>query len=257
MTATDNNRSSTVGSPGPLIEQPRPQIAALRGWPRAVVRWLILTLIRPVIALTIEDLDRVPEDGAFLLVANHLHNADPVLIMAALHRPVHFMAKQELFREPILALILRLVGAFSVDRDRPGRAAIRQAEVLLANDIPVGMFPEGTRSRTGLLGPAFAGAGLIAARSRQPIIPVAIWGTERLPGGAGAKSLAPGRRWPRSRYPVEIRFGEAFTLPPEVFDQRRPAIAATSMIMEKIASMLPDDYYRPYAPVPEDQAETT
>ena len=211
-----------------------------------VVRAIVLALLRPFVALTVEGLDQVPRTGGFLLVANHLHNADPILIQAALKRPVHFMAKEELFRVPLISTIARLAGSFPVNRQRPGRAAIRHARELLAHGIPVGMFPEGTRSKTGQLATAYPGAGAIAVASRCPIAPVAIWGTERLPGGAGS-----GQRRRRSsrfdyRYSVTVRFGEPFDLSPALLEAPRASAAATAEIMAAIASILPPSYHGVY-----------
>lgn len=216
--------------------------APLRGMPRAVVRWLILLLMRPFVALTIEGLDEMPSSGAFLLVSNHLHNADPIILQAALRRPVHFMAKHELFRVPILSAIIRLVGSFPVNRQQPGRAAIGHAVALLAAGIPVGLFPEGTRSKTGKLGSAFSGAGLIAIKSDCLIVPVAISGTERLPGGATAGDRAHPPGWPLRRYSVVVQFGTPFVLSSKVRQEPRAATAATTEVMRRISAMLSPVY---------------
>lgn len=220
----------------------------LRGRPRAVVRRLLLLVIRPFMDLTIEGLENVPASGPLLFVANHVHNADPILLEMAITRPVHFMAKQELFRNPVLAWLLRRAGAFPVDRGRPDRAAIRRAEALLAQGIAVGMFPEGTRSKSGRLQPAFPGAGLIAVRSGALILPAAIVGTENpslhqagARPGAGAGDPAQRRRR------VAIRFGEPFSLPAGSSGTRFSATQATELIMTEIARLLPVTHRGVYA----------
>lgn len=224
----------------------------LRGWPRSLVRAVVLLLVRLVLSLRVSGYEHVPSSGAFLLVANHLHNADPVLIQAVLTRPVHFMAKEELFRVPVVAQIVRLVGSFPVNRQRPGRAAIRQAQLLLHHGVPVGMFPEGTRSKSGQLAPAYAGAGAIAIAAGCPILPVAIVGTEQLPGGAGSEyQRADSRRRLRPR--VVIRFGEPFELPSAVLDSPRASAAATALMMARIASLLPAAYHGVYGETGTDQ----
>ena len=214
----------------------------LRGWPRSALRWLLLQIIRPFISLTVDGLERVPKTGSFLVVCNHLHNADPILLEMALPRPVHLMAKQELFRNPILGWLVRRTGAFPVNRGRADRAALRHAEALLRSGIPVGMFPEGTRSKSRSLQAAYPGAGLIALRSRAVILPAAIYGTEELPfnGDPASRSGAPNRR--ASRYRVTIRFGAPFALPTEVEGVRHGAAQASAILMAAIADLLPPAY---------------
>ncbi len=215
----------------------------LHGWPRVVVRWLILLIIRPFIKLTINGLENVPDQRAFLFVANHLHNADPILLETAITRPVHFMAKRELFRNRLLGHAARFVGAFPVERGRPDRGAIRRAEALLASGIAVGMFPEGTRSPTHGLQRGFPGAGMIALRSAVPVLPATITGSESLPF-SGGKTTA--RNRPRSgrfgRHPIVIQFGQPFLLPTEVDGRRVNAAVATELMMGEVARLLPRSY---------------
>jgi 1-acyl-sn-glycerol-3-phosphate acyltransferase len=200
-------------------------------------------VIRPFLMLSIERLDLVPATGSFLFIANHLHNADPILLEVALTRSVHLMAKRELFQNRFLAWLVRRFGTFPVDRGRPDRKAIRHAETLLASGIPVGLFPEGTRSTTGVLQEAFPGAGLIALRSGALILPAAIFGTEELPfNGVRAKGASDKRRKPWRRHRVTIRFGTPFIVASEVDGSRISASHATALMMEEIARLLPEGY---------------
>jgi 1-acyl-sn-glycerol-3-phosphate acyltransferase len=243
----------TAGGVTPAVDYQR---GTLRGWPRAVVRWVLLQAIGPFIRLEIDGLEHVPRAGSFLFVANHLHNADPILLEASLKRPVHFMAKKELFRYRPLAWGLRMVGAFPVDRGRSDRAAIRQAEARLASGVPVGMFPEGTRSLTGTLQPAFAGAGLIAIRTRVLIVPASITGSEVLPFN-GDKSRrgqwAPFFR--RAR--VAVRIGKPFFLPEAIVGARVSSVAATNLMMAEVARILPAGYRGVYSGRPEHLSDQT
>ncbi len=118
----------------------------------------------------------LPEDKRMIVCSNHVSNIDPVLINYTQNRLVHFMAKKELFKNKLLAKIISSYGAFPVNRGNDGGKAISTAEELLNDDNCVGIFIEGTRSRTGKLGRPHIGAFLIAFTSKSPIIPCCITG---------------------------------------------------------------------------------
>ncbi|KUK36744.1 MAG: 1-acyl-sn-glycerol-3-phosphate acyltransferase PlsC [Thermacetogenium phaeum] len=128
----------------------------------------------------IEGLQNVPEKGPVLIIANHISNWDPIVVGSALKRQVHFMAKKELFKIPVLSLIIKALGAFPVDRQRVDRAAIRRALELLENGKVVCIFPEGTRSKSGELLAPNSGAAYLALKSGAPVCPVALLGTDRI-----------------------------------------------------------------------------
>ncbi|HEY8446818.1 MAG TPA: lysophospholipid acyltransferase family protein [Thermomicrobiales bacterium] len=220
----------------------------LRGRPRRILRAILLTILRPLLRLQIENLDRVPAEGPAIVVANHLHNADPILMVIVMPRSIHYMAKKEVFQVPLIRTIIRWVGTFPVDRGKPDRAAIRRAEAALAAGVLVGMFPEGTRSETMQLQRAHAGCGLLALRNDVPVIPVAITGTERLPFN-GNKGKAQSRvQMPNPGHRgIRIRFGEPIRVPREIDGRRLTAEEATELIMIEVARLLPEDYRGYYA----------
>lgn len=140
-------------------------------------RALFRTLFRVVYRYRVEGLERVPQEGGVLLVANHASLLDPPLVGSAMRRPVNFMAKAELFKIPLLGWILPKVKAFPVQRGGADRAAVRESIERLQKGEVVCLFPEGTRTKTGQMLPLQRGAGLIAMRADVPIVPVGLIGT--------------------------------------------------------------------------------
>lgn len=220
----------------------------LRGRPRRVVRVCLLALFRLLVRLRLEGVELVPAEGAVLVVANHVHNADPVLLCTAYPRPLHFMAKKEAFGYAIFRFFLRTSGAFPVDRGKSDRNAIRHAQARLNAGIAVGIYPEGTRSPTRSLQRAHPGAGMLALVSGAPIQPVVITGSERLPLNGKKGKLAPGESWPDAGHRgVRITFGPPFVVPREIDGRKVTADEATEIIMVELARMLPPDYRGVYA----------
>jgi 1-acyl-sn-glycerol-3-phosphate acyltransferase len=193
---------------------------------------------------TVVGLENVPSAGPVLLVANHIGLVDPALIGAVSPRPVHWMAKEELFRNPILRWVITQYHAFPVRRGEGDRQAYQTTVRLLRQGEIVGMFPEGTRSRDGALRRAHPGAAAIAARSGATVLPVAVWGTEQI------------FRWPRRslRPAVHMVVGKPFSLSADVGGAKDELLAQhTEQIMQAIAQLLPAAYRGYYAGVPGDR----
>jgi 1-acyl-sn-glycerol-3-phosphate acyltransferase len=124
--------------------------------------------------------EHVPRTGALLVVANHVSQKDPPLIGVALApRRLHFMAKHELFRVPLLGPFIARTGAFPVRRGGADRGAFRIAREILARGDALLMFPEGTRSPEGRLRRGWPGAGSLALEPGVTAVPVALWGSQR------------------------------------------------------------------------------
>lgn len=135
---------------------------------------MILVLLRRWEVRGVENLSNI---GGLVLVSNHTSYWDPVVVGCAFNRQVHFMAKSELFSIPLLGTAIRILGAFPVRRDKSDRNAIRTAVKLLEKGSVVGVFPEGTRSRTGEMLKLHLGAAMLAFKAGVPILPVAVSGT--------------------------------------------------------------------------------
>lgn len=145
-----------------------------------VICGVFRAVIRLLYRCQVEGRENIPAEGAVMLCSNHISWWDPPLVAAlAWPRKVHFMAKEELFRYPLFAWLLPRVHAFPVKRDTADRRAIKTALKILNQGGVLGLFPEGTRSRTGQLLPPQPGVGLIAQKSLALVVPVAIHGPYR------------------------------------------------------------------------------
>lgn len=176
--------------------------------------------------------EHIPEGGA-VLAGNHVSYMDPMLLWCVAPRPVHFMAKRELWESRILGWLLDRFWAFPVTRGEPDRSAIANATEALKAGGLVGVFPEGTRAGAGddSLGEARRGAAFFALRADVPIVPTAFVGTEKV--------WPRGQRFPKLRR-VTISFG-APILPSDIdpaAGRKERVELLTGMLMERIASEL-------------------
>jgi len=208
----------------------------MRRWFYGPGSWLTRLALLFLGPLRYQGLENVPREGAFILVSNHISLLDPMIIGGtAGHltgRLVHFMAKQELRRWPVIGWLATQAGVYFVRRGEGDRAAQRLSLDLLARGEPIAVFLEGTRSRDGTLGEPRDGAALLAIRAGVPLLPVSITGSDRLfPRGA---------RLPR-RSRVTVRIGEPFKLARQASGRidRQELAAGTDRIMRAIAALLP------------------
>jgi 1-acyl-sn-glycerol-3-phosphate acyltransferase len=195
---------------------------------RLILNLLILILVGNHVH--IEGRETVPRKGGLLVISNHIASADPPLLGAKFPRPLHFMAKIEWFKNPVVAFLARQFLCFPVVRHTADRAALRYTLQLLEQGQAVCIYPEGTRAEDARIHPVEAGVGFVARRAGVAILPVGVWGTENvLP--------AKGTHWPRAA-DCYLRYGEAFHLPrPDMGNQE-----AADYMMFKVAELLPAPY---------------
>ncbi|MBI4552854.1 MAG: 1-acyl-sn-glycerol-3-phosphate acyltransferase [Candidatus Latescibacteria bacterium] len=145
-----------------------------------ITRWWARTLLR-VGGVTVRPhgLEHVPAGRPCVLVANHASAADIPILLAHLPFQFRMIAKASLFHIPILGWYIRLAGYVSIDRESPTRAmrSLERAVQKVRSGLPVLVFPEGTRSRTGDLQPFNKGAFLLAIQAGVPVVPIAIVGS--------------------------------------------------------------------------------
>jgi 1-acyl-sn-glycerol-3-phosphate acyltransferase len=186
-----------------------------RGYRAAAM--VVKPLMRTWFRIRLEGAGHIPAGGPVILASNHRSNLDPVLLAAAVRRPVAFMAKVELFVWP-LGWILRFIGQFPVQRGGIDREALRRTSAVLAQGGVLGLFPEGTRG-DGSFASVHPGLAYIVLRERCPVLPVAIFGTERVRRRFG---------WLPFASPVRIVIGPPIDLPVSTMDRsgRRTASEA-------------------------------
>lgn len=171
--------------------------------------------------------EKVPQQGPLIVVSNHASDFDPPMLSNCIRRPVAFMAKEELFRVPVLKQAIALYGAYPVKRGSPDRSAIRAAMNSLDQGWAVGIFITGTRTPDGRVTDPKLGAAMIAAKAQVPLLPVSLWGCDRI--------FHKGSAIPRP-VPITVRVGDV--LPPPPSSKREVLEAVTQQCAESINGLL-------------------
>ncbi|HQU37487.1 MAG: hypothetical protein CNIPEHKO_00125 [Anaerolineales bacterium] len=201
-------------------------------------RRALLVLLRAVffaiMKMDVTGADNLPREGAGIVVANHVTNFDVFPMQFSLPRPIFFMGKAELFKNPIMDAALRNLSAFPVSRGDKDMWAMRHASKVLKQGQWLGMFPEGTRSKGKGLSVAKTGTARMAIEAGCPILPMAITGTDQFFG-----------RFPR-RALVEVNI-----LPPLVVRENESPLALTDRLMFTLAQALPASMRGVYASLPQ------
>ncbi len=197
-------------------------------------RVLSRTVMFVTLRVHVTGLKNVPKNGPLLVICNHISIADPPLIGASiLSRNLVFMAKEELFETPVIGYFIRGFGAFPVKREGMDLSAMKTAQKTLDDGLVLMMFPEGRRSKTGMIA-GLAGSALLATRKGIPLLPVGLWGTEQIKG----------KTWWLHRPRINIKIGEPFTLSPA--KNRTELEARTQEMMLHIAALVPPGYQGVY-----------
>jgi 1-acyl-sn-glycerol-3-phosphate acyltransferase len=200
------------------------------------VKYFLLTLLKIVARVDVQGLENLPA-GSFVVVVNHLSSFDTLtgIAVGPIRRATTFAAIEHR-SDPIGGWILDQLGVIWVRRGEADRDAIKLALEELKGGTVMALAIEGTRSRTGGLQPGKTGPAFLASRSQVPIIPGAIWGTEKI--------ISNLKRLRRSE--VHLRIGQPFYLP-EGRANTQQLEEYTDQVMLMIAAMLPPQYRGVYA----------
>ena len=199
------------------------------GWMYDFVR-LILTLPTILIyrarAIRVEN---VPLTGPVIVTPNHFSQMDHFFAAVYLRRKVQFMAKSQLFTNPIIKFIFKYGGVFPVRRGHHDEEAFKTAHTVLGRGGAVLMYAEGGRSRTGDLGEPKRGVGKLALESGAPVIPVAIHGSAHVRG------------WRRFQFPkVTIQYGEPLSFPVKQDPTREEQQQVANQVFDHVRAMYVD-----------------
>ena len=205
---------------------------------------IVLALLRPLLNICVswkaEGRENVPLTGPLILVANHVHVLDPILLVFSLPRWITFVAKEELFRSLFLRLWLRWAGSLPLRRDgkvREKQRILESARRALEEGSILGMFPEGVRSHDGKLRKGKAGPAVIASKTNVPVLPVGVIGTDKIHGISWL--------WKRPR--IVVKIGKPFKLPPTNNKISKAQMQLlTTQLMREIAGLLPPEYQGAY-----------
>ena len=169
----------------------------------------------------------LPTEGPLILAANHTALLDGLVLAAASHRPVHVLAKRELFVPP-LDRLLRATAVIPIDYATTDRTALRTARCVLDDGGVVGIFPEMHRG-SGDVRHVRHGAAYLQAHTRATVVPVAILGAR--PPGAGKDAI------PRLRSTIDVVFGAPVDIHVEGDPDRRALVARSG---ERLRQLLSD-----------------
>ena len=205
------------------------------------------TLARSITRVRVEgDTDVIPRSGPVILAANHISNADPVIVGSwltpRLGRRIHWLGKKEMFDWPIVGWMARNGGVVPVDRGGADVEAFRIAQRVLNAGQVLMVFPEGTRSPTAELQTPKDGLAMLALRTNATIVPIGVSNTDKV--------WPKGRPIPRLGGHATMRIGEPFKLgdllPPGT-DRKSAKTLATDLIMRRIAALLDPRHRGAYA----------
>jgi 1-acyl-sn-glycerol-3-phosphate acyltransferase len=171
---------------------------------RRLVWRLIRAVIYPYFRASRTGAHHLDTPGPLILAPVHRSNLDSLLVAGLSKRMMYALSKESLFSPAPLGWVIASLGGFPVNRGAADRKALKSAQLLLEQGLPIIVFPEGTRQTGGQLGEIFDGAAFLSARTGAKVVPIGIAGTE--------DAMPPGARFPR-RTRVALVAGEPLDAP--------------------------------------------
>jgi 1-acyl-sn-glycerol-3-phosphate acyltransferase len=179
----------------PKKELPMPKInSSERHFVLALVATVLIPIVRLLFVVKPKGIEKLPKRGSYILVANHVTNVDALamayLVYVQLKRAPHFLAKEGLFRVPVIGAILRAAGQIPVYRSgHRNDTPLKAAHAYLEAGHTIAIFPEGTLTRSPELWPMRGKSGAIrlALETGVPVYPVGQWGSEKILPQYGSK----------------------------------------------------------------------
>ncbi len=153
---------------------------------RTIFQWITCHMcfgsyIRLMYDYSVEGRENIPQQGKFIVAANHISGRDPFLLPFALDLPIAFMAKEELFEKFFSRTLMDFCGAFAVRRDKVEVSTIKTALNIKNTNWMLGLFPQGTRDSSQKVEKITKGFASFAKATKTGILPVAIIGTDQKP----------------------------------------------------------------------------
>ena len=169
--------------------------------------------------------ENIPSEGNLIIAANHKSNLDPIFVASAVNkkRKMTAIAKEELFKNKILAKILNKVEIIPINRQNPGLGTIKRILKYIKNDYALVMFPEGTRSKTDDFNNAKAGLSLFATKAKAEIVPCTIYSSYKL------------------FKPAKIYFGKPISL--EEYYKQKLTSEENERLSQNVLEVIKENYY--------------
>ncbi len=203
------------------------------------MQWTVALLVRIIYRYRVRGRENLPKTGSAMLVVNHLHLLDPVVVAAGVGRQVVTLVAEKWRENRFVSLFFKGAGVIFVNRGEVDRRALRACQQVLEAGGMLAVAPEGTRSRKGVLQRAKPGVAYLATRTNALIVPVAFWGVEKL------------HEWKRLRRPTcHVVIGAPFRLPEtegRLSTDRLQELA--DLVMVRIGELMPESYRGFYAPL--------
>lgn len=138
-----------------------------------ILKGILKPIFSVLYSVKVEGRDHLPKGGPLIICANHISAIDPIILAISLPYMIYSMAKAELFKVKLFGYFLNKVGVFPVKRGEADLKSIKTSLKLLKEKKIMGMFPEGTRNKTGDI-KAEPGIAMIAVKAQAPVLPIAI-----------------------------------------------------------------------------------